>query len=157
MMRASQRERQASRPERRRDSREGRLVLDANVFVAAQWNPRSASAGILGACRRQEFLLCYSPDIGKEVRLVLRSTHAPQPFVSLVEETFRSAREFLPRRRPRVISEDPEDDKYLHCAEAAGARWIVTNDRHLLALREWKGAVILRPTSFQASQRKAEP
>jgi predicted nucleic acid-binding protein len=93
----------------------------------------------------------------REIELVLRNTRAPERFLSLVRSIFQSGEKFVPDAEPRVITEDPDDDKYLHCAEASGARWIVTNDRHLLILAEWKGAVIVRPASFQASQRNAEP
>jgi predicted nucleic acid-binding protein len=120
--------------------------------VAAQWNPQSASAGILEACRRGELLLCYSPDIEMEIEAVLKRTRAPHGFLSLVEQAFRSGRKFRPRPTRQVIAEDPEDDKYLHCAAAARAQWIITNDRHLLCLGNWKEAVITRPAIFQRSR-----
>lgn len=42
-----------------------------------------------------------------------------------------------------VVIDDPEDDKFIECAVVAGARWIVTGDRHLLAIQEYQGVHIL--------------
>lgn len=47
--------------------------------------------------------------------------------------------------RLHLISSDPSDNKFLECALAAGADLIVSGDRHLLALGEFRGLPILDP------------
>jgi hypothetical protein len=47
-----------------------------------------------------------------------------------------------------VISEDPEDDKFLHCAVAAAARFIVSGDQHLLRLGSFEGIPIVKVSNF---------
>lgn len=48
----------------------------------------------------------------------------------------------------RVIAEDPADDKFIHCALAGDAAYIISGDQHLLALRVHNKIKILSPTDF---------
>ncbi len=47
-----------------------------------------------------------------------------------------------------VIEKAPSDNRYLECALAAGASYIVTGNDHLLSLKEYRGVVILNPAGF---------
>ena len=47
-----------------------------------------------------------------------------------------------PRRRLRIVKDDP-DNRIIECALAGHADAIVTGDRALLALREYKGVRII--------------
>lgn len=51
---------------------------------------------------------------------------------------------------PVIISRDPSDDKFIRCAESAGADVIVSGDRHLLSLKEHGDIKILTPVRFLA-------
>ena len=48
------------------------------------------------------------------------------PFVELI----------TPYYHFQLIEADPDDNKFVDCAIAAGARYIVTNDRHYNVLKE---------------------
>jgi predicted nucleic acid-binding protein len=47
-----------------------------------------------------------------------------------------------------AVTADPEDDKILARARAARARWFVSGDRHLLAIRQYRGIRIVTPQMF---------
>ena len=47
------------------------------------------------------------------------------------------------RSRFKVVKDDPSDDLFLNTAYDGGADYIVSGDRHLLSLREFKGIKIL--------------
>lgn len=47
-----------------------------------------------------------------------------------------------------VVEKDPSDDRYLECAVAGSASYIVTGDTHLLDLKEHQGIRILDPREF---------
>jgi putative PIN family toxin of toxin-antitoxin system len=49
-----------------------------------------------------------------------------------------------PRSRLKVILEDPDDDVVLNTAYKGKADYIVTGDRHLLALKKFKRIEIVR-------------
>ena len=54
-----------------------------------------------------------------------------------------------PAQTPRVVVDDPEDDKLESAALAAGAM-LVTNDAHLLALAGRGGLEVVRPAGVRA-------
>ena len=55
-----------------------------------------------------------------------------------------------PQSELEVIEEDPDDNRFLECAIAGGASYIITGDNHLLELKEYQDIVILPPVGFLA-------
>jgi uncharacterized protein len=53
-----------------------------------------------------------------------------------------------PTRRLAAVSEDPDDDRILECAVAAGAHVLVSGDQHLLRLGKFEGIVIVTVAAF---------
>ena len=49
---------------------------------------------------------------------------------------------------PEPVCEDPDDDKFLACALAAGVEVVVSGDRHLLRVSGWSGIEVLTPRQF---------
>jgi len=47
-----------------------------------------------------------------------------------------------------VVTDDPEDDKFIECAICCNADYIVSGDRHLLNLKEYAGIKILKASEF---------
>ncbi len=50
-----------------------------------------------------------------------------------------------PKIKVHIIEEDPQDNRILECALAAGAKFIATGDKHLLKLSQFKQTKILTP------------
>ncbi len=48
----------------------------------------------------------------------------------------------------RVVVDDPDDDKVIECAVVGKADYIVTGDRHLLALGQCSGISIVKAAQF---------
>jgi len=46
------------------------------------------------------------------------------------------------------VVRDPNDDKIVACALAAGAEYIVTRDKDLLSLGEYEGVAMITPEEF---------
>ena len=53
-----------------------------------------------------------------------------------------------PKIKVNVIKEDPSDDKVLECALSCKAEFIISGNKHLLELGEYKGIKILTPKEF---------
>jgi putative PIN family toxin of toxin-antitoxin system len=125
-----------------------RVVLDTNVLVAAHFNPGSASNRILELCQRKELVLVLTSHILKEFSLILRNISARKSFQKRVDKIISQA--ILIKKAPRVnvVTEDPEDNKFLSCALAGKADYIITSDRHLLVLRKFRGTKIVKPVQF---------
>jgi putative PIN family toxin of toxin-antitoxin system len=57
---------------------------------------------------------------------------------------------------PVIVEDDPQDDMFLRCAEAAEAKIAVTGDRYLLSLKTYRSISILTPARFLDKVEKAE-
>lgn len=110
-----------------------KVVLDTNVVASAHLNPDGLERLALNLALTGRLRLCISSDILAEYEEVLRRPRfALDP--TKVDESFRlirsKARIFEPRANLSITS-DPDDNKFLECAQEAGADYLVTgNLRH---------------------------
>jgi putative PIN family toxin of toxin-antitoxin system len=124
------------------------IVLDTNVLVAAAYNPGSASRRVVDACLSGELTAVLSPALRREYEFVLARAVRGQPYLDEIHRLLGSAEVVEPPRTPRVVAADPDDDKLVAAALAAGAV-LVTNDAHLLAVAGHKGLRVVRPTAMR--------
>lgn len=47
-----------------------------------------------------------------------------------------------------VVKDDPDDNKIIECAIAGNANYIVTQDKHLLRIKEFEGIEIINSNGF---------
>jgi len=125
-----------------------KVILDTNLLVAAFWNRRSASAGILDDCLEGRLSLVYTAAIKREVARILRHAQASQAYRAKIDRLLDSSLEVEPATAT-VTTEDPEDQKFLECAVASEADFLITNDEHLLRLRGVDRTAIVTPTQFR--------
>jgi predicted nucleic acid-binding protein len=123
------------------------IVIDANVFVAAGFNAKSASARILAAVREKRFQLVWNGPTRRETEFVLR--RIPPLRRDKFADLFRPKGEFTRRVDPHdfALIEDPDDRKFAALSAAAKVP-LVTNDHHLLAHRSLVGFDILTPPAL---------
>ena len=53
-----------------------------------------------------------------------------------------------PKSKFNVVKDDPDDDKIIEAAVEGKAEYIITQDNHLLKLKEFKGIKIVTPKDF---------
>jgi putative PIN family toxin of toxin-antitoxin system len=122
-----------------------RFVLDTNVLVAAAYNPASASRRVVEACLDGELAAVLSPALRREYEFILARAARGRPYLERIRRLVDGAEVVEPAQTPRVVADDPEDDKLVSAALAARAV-LVTNDAHLLALAGHEGLDVVRPT-----------
>jgi putative PIN family toxin of toxin-antitoxin system len=125
-----------------------RVVLDTNVLVAAVYNPGSASRRIVEACLRGELTPVLSSAVRREYEFILARAVRGQPYLERLHAFLEKAEVVVPEETPRVVPDDPDDDKLVAAALAAGAA-LVTNDAHLLAVAGHAGLQVLRPSDLR--------
>ncbi len=124
------------------------MILDTNIFIAAYWNKKSASARILRGCEQGRLLLVYSKPIEKEVFFILNRIKAKKPYQDYVAGLFANGRLVSPTKHVNLVKDDPDDNKYLDCALASNADYILSNDKHLLQFHTFRKTLIIRPAQF---------
>jgi uncharacterized protein len=125
------------------------VTADTNVYISAlQFDGRPDQ--LLRLARQGLMRLAVSEPILAEVRRVLGEKFRRPP--DEVAEADRLIRGFAdvvqPTRQLAVGTEDPDDDRILECAVAAGAHVLVSGDKHLLRLGAFEGISILTIAAF---------
>lgn len=130
-----------------------KAVFDTNVFVAAGFNPGSASAELLDAAREGRVTLVWDEATRRETRQVLE--RIPRLRWEAVVGLFRPETEHEGRCDLSEVSfvEDPQDRKFAALALATGAT-LVSADEHLLAHRD--RLTVAKPAEFLRMLQQSE-
>ena len=125
------------------------VVVDTNVFVAAGFNPRRASARLVEGIREGRFRLIWNQPTRRETEMILR--RIPRLDWRTVADLFRPENEFMGPVDPAAFTliADPDDRKFAALSAAAQAS-LVTNDNLVLAQRGRLGIEIATPRDFLA-------
>jgi putative PIN family toxin of toxin-antitoxin system len=129
-------------------------LLDTNVLLSALRSEKNPPGRILGAWRARRFVLATSVEQIAEFKRAssypkLRP-YLPRGSIGRVVNELRAAEVVLERLRRRGEAPDPGDDYLLAMALAAGADFLVTGDRALLALKRIGRTQIVTPARFAA-------
>ncbi len=124
-----------------------RVVLDTNVLVAAAYNPSSASRRLVEACLLGEITIILSAAVRKEYEFILGRAVRGRRYAERLRLLVGRAEAVEPGEAPRVVPDDPEDDKLVAAALAGGAV-LVSNDGHLLAVAGHRGLRVMRPADL---------
>ena len=128
------------------------VVLDTNVFVAAGFNPRSASAKMVDGVKQGQLRMVWNDATRREIERIM---HQIPPLRALdVATLFHPADRFTGSTHPERFAEipDPDDRKFAALAHAAGAV-LISNDKHLLDHRDRLDLAVLTPSEFWHRQR----
>jgi putative PIN family toxin of toxin-antitoxin system len=132
-----------------------RAVLDANVYVSAAIRPEGPPGQLIERLLKETaFELVVTPTIIEETNRALhypgvrRYFHDLSAALDWLDDIILLADVVEDRDRGPMITEDPDDDKYLHAAVTGQASVVVTGDHHLLELGEYEGILIATPKAF---------
>ena len=116
-----------------------RIVLDTNCLIASlsrhgQYYP------VWTALQKGEYVLCVSTEILEEYAEIIAAKTSIKVAENVIHLLLES--EFVelvnPFFRLRLIEADHDDDKFVDCAFAANAMFIVSNDKHYDVLKDVK-------------------
>ena len=128
-----------------------RVVLDTNTLISALLFSGTASR-LVPLWQSRRLTVLVSKEILEEYLRVLaypkfRLSH--REIRALVEEELLPFVETIRvRRRLSVVRRDPEDNKFLECAVASRAKYLLTGDRDLRELDAYQGITILTVGEF---------
>lgn len=135
-----------------------KVVLDTNVLISATfWEGDSSK--IVKKVEDREIELILSKDILDEFKGVLEYKEIQEKIKNKNLEMKRTVEKIIsissivePKNRFNVVEGDSDDDKFLECAVESNADFIVSQDNHLLKIKEFKGIKILTPSAFLTHQ-----
>lgn len=125
-----------------------KVVIDTNLIIAGRWKRRSASARIIDLCIEQKLLAVYSGKTKNENIFILEKVRPPAEYLHKIIKLYSRAI-YVPRPEIRVdVCSDKSDNLYFEAALAGGARYIISNDHHLLEHDGYMGVRVMRPGEF---------
>ncbi len=113
-----------------------RIVLDTNVITVAI-SRRSKFYPIWQSLRNGDYELVATSDILAEYEEIIGGDLSPE-IANFVLDTLDNLPNVSYLNRYfnwNLIAEDPDDDKFVDCAFAGNADFLVTNDRHFNVLK----------------------
>jgi len=126
-----------------------RLVLDTNVLVSANIKDDGLEAMVVTLGFNKKVRICVSEPILNEYERVLlypRLKFAPKEVARFLAR-LRSSSILVAPSHAVSVSPDEPDNRFLECAEAAGADFLVTgNMRHFP--KRWKATEVVNAKEF---------
>ena len=127
-----------------------KVVIDTNVFVSSFFggNPRR----IVDLWKTGTMLLCLSKPIIDEYvdvlkRLGLNQDDELAELLSLLASGYNVL--FTAKTSElHIVEDDPDDDKFISCAVALQAKYIISGDKALVSIKNYMGIKIVTPAEF---------
>lgn len=131
-----------------------RIVLDTVVYVRALINPKGKWGRLVFEVARHH-TTTTSPEIVREVIEVLQRQELKEKLPQLdysirfeaILGVLREAQVVQPKDRPSICR-DAEDDKFFWCAAAASADYLVSEDKDILDIVEYRGVRTIAAGDF---------
>ena len=128
-----------------------KVVFDTNVFISA-FATEGVCSILLKRARLKEFKLFVCPVVIEEIKNVLKQKFKAE------KETIEEALEVIMETSVFVeiteeikgVCRDRDDDLILSCSLSSGANYLISGDKDLLELKEYKGIKIISPRDFEA-------
>lgn len=130
------------------------VVVDTSVLISGiLWT--GLPHRLIELAEAGDITLCVTAEILQELREVLsrpKFMTKIQDRLTTVEEIMQSvlrlAALYPAPPRVRIVQADPDDDKFIACALAAGAKYLISGDGHLLDVKEYAGVSIMTVREF---------
>ena len=114
-----------------------KVVVDTNILVSSI-SKKSSLRWVFNAFINEKFTLCVTTEILAEYEEILQRFFGNE-LASIVLQIIENAVnvEFVTTYYAwMLIKSDPDDNKFVDCAIAANAKYIISNDKHFKALNE---------------------
>jgi putative PIN family toxin of toxin-antitoxin system len=126
-----------------------RVTADSNIIISAfNWggNPER----LIDLARRGQIELAVSQPIIEEVARILgdKLGWRPEDVIDARRRIAGFTTLVVPIETVDVVQVDPSDNRVLECAVAASSTVLVTGDRHVLALKSFRGIAIVTVRDF---------
>jgi uncharacterized protein len=127
-----------------------KVFFDTNVYVAEALLGEAAEE-MVAATERAEWRIVASTYLLDELERVLAESLGFSRRLAVLsrQRIMRRARLVEPGASRHAVPQDMNDSPILRAALAAAAHYLVTNDRHLLAMNPYEGLQIISMTDYR--------
>ena len=127
-----------------------KVVLDTNIFISGIfW--KGSSDKVITNWREGKFTLITSLEAVSEIIKVLKDFKiklSDEMIKEWVDLIVRNSIIVEPKEKIKIVKDDPKDDIFIETAVAGNVDYIISQDNHLLKLKEFRGIKIITPEEF---------
>ena len=125
-----------------------KVVIDTNVFISGivfGGTPRK----IIDAWLTKQYIFCLSPELKAEILVKLGKKFSLQQEAmnKIIEALDTYSQKYIPTQKV-TLCKDPQDNFLLELADEAKADYLVSGNKLVLALKEYKNTKIISPREF---------
>ena len=124
-----------------------KVTVDTNFLISAtQWD-YSVAHKLLKKLILSDAKIFTTKEILDETAEVLERDfkYSKDDAENIIEKILLFAKLVEPKQKVAIIKDDPDDNKVIECAIESSSDYIISYDRHLLNLKEYKGIKIIKP------------
>ena len=124
-----------------------KVTVDTNFLISAtQWD-YSIAHKLLKKFILSGVEIFTTQDILDETSEVLERDfkYSKDEVENIIGKILLFAKLIETKQKIYVIKDDPDDNKIIECAIESSSDYIITYDKHLLKLKEYKGIKIIKP------------
>ncbi|MEK6888573.1 MAG: putative toxin-antitoxin system toxin component, PIN family [Nanoarchaeota archaeon] len=125
-----------------------RVVLDTNVFISGIFWSGNYCSQLIDKWKNKEIELVSSINIIQELVETLRNfkVHMPETMIEEWRKVILNNSIIIESStKVNAVKEDLEDNKFIETAIDGKAEFIISQDKHLLNLKEYQGIRIVKP------------
>ena len=130
-----------------------KVVIDTNTIISAPFSEDGNPAKIFELLLLEKILNFTSDDIIAEIKGVFARSRilkyiSAEKINFIIENYLKFSVKVNPQIKLSIITDDPDDNIVLECAENAKVDFVISGDKHLKDLKEYKGIRILSAAKF---------
>jgi len=129
-----------------------RVVIDTNIFVSSFFNPKGNPKRIIDLWKNRKITICITEEILEEyVEVLAKLGFSHEPELEELLKLFNKKNNIVyiaSTPKFNLIKDDPDDNKFIECAAAAQAQYIISGDKHLLNLKSFRNIAAISPSEF---------
>ena len=130
-----------------------KVVIDTNTIISAPLSENGNPAKIFELLLLEEISNFTTNEITREVvevfnRDKIKSKLSKDKIDFIIKNFKKFSKLVKPHIKLDIIKDDPDDNKILECAETADVDYIISGDKHIKDLRNYKEIKIVSPKEF---------
>ena len=127
-----------------------KVVLDTNIFISGIfW--KGSSNRVITNWKEGKFTLVTSLEAASEIIKILKDFKiklSDEMIKEWVDLIVRNSMIVEPKEKIAIVKDDPKDNIFIETAVAGNVNYIVSQDNHLLKLKEFRGIKMITPEEF---------
>jgi len=128
-----------------------KIVLDTNVFISGIFWDGNFCSKIINKWKKKKLNMITSIPIINELTETLKNFK-----IQIDEEIIKEWQKIIlensivvnPSEKINIIKEDADDNKFIEAALAGNVDYIISQDKHLLKIKEYDKIKIISPEEF---------